>query len=1853
MRIVIDLQGAQSASSRNSGIGRCTLSLTQAIIRNKGQHEVIIALNGLFPDTIEPIRATLDGLLPQENIRVWYAPGPLRYFDRAGKWRRKAAELAREAFLNSLQPDVVHIMSLFEGLEDDAVTSIGLFAKNIPTTVTLYDLIPLIHRKLYLENPLVESWYQNKLDHLRRADLLLANSESSRQEGMKLLGFPQERAINVSAAADPQFCVKNISSEKEQQVRERYGLRKEFVMCGGCIDYRENAEGLIRAYATLPKSLRMQHQLAVVCSIQVETGRQLKKLAQEAGLAENEMILTGFVPEDDLIALYSLCKTFIFPSWHEGFGLPALEAMSCGAPVIASNTTSLLEVVGREDALFDPHDDHAIAERLSQVLTDRAFREGLIHHGLEQSRKFSWDQSAIRAIAAFERLHTTRPEPQQSLSVSGTRPKLAYISPLPPERSGISDYSAELLPELTRHYDIDVIVQQETITDPFIKENCSVRSADWFIGHGGLYDRVLYHFGNSPFHQHMFDLLARVPGVVVLHDFFLGHVMAHMELLGVSPNCWVLELYHSHGYRAVQERFNAADIADVIWQYPCNKTVIENALGIIVHSNNSRRLAEKWLGETSAKDWTVVPLLRSPILTTMRAEARHALGLSEDAFIVCSYGMLGPAKQNHRILDAWLSSSLSKDKRCLLLFVGENPSGSYGAGLVNAIGNSGCSDRIRVTGWVDTVQFRQYLAAADVGVQLRTLSRGETSATVLDCMKYGLSTIVNAHGSMADLPADAAWILPDDYEDVDLSKALETLWKDTEKRRAIGARAREVILTQHAPRICAGQYAQAIESYYEQARTGKAGLITAISSIEEAPAEKHEWLRLEQAIAQNRSPPVIKQLLVDVSALVEQDLKTGIQRVVRGVLKELVDNPPTGFRVEPVYGSPSEPVYRYARQFALRFLAGIKAQNSIAWVYRHARQFALRFLAGIKAQNSTVWGYRYARQFALRFLGCPDQTLLDEPVEAFTGDIFLGLDFHPYLVSQQAAFYQHLRRIGAKVYFVVHDLLPVSLPEAFPESAPAMHRAWLSTVAQADGAVCISRAVADELTEWLKVSGPGRLRPFTLGWSHHGADMQESVSSIGLPGNAGSVLSTLMSRPTFLAVGTIEPRKGYLQTIAAFEQLWAQGIDVNLVIVGYEGWKNLPATQRRTIPLIVSTLRNHPERDRRLHWLEGISDEYLEKVYAASTCLIATSEAEGFGLPLIEAAQSKLPIIARGIPVFREVAGDHAFYFCGSGPEALADSVHEWLALNKAGEAPRSDSMPWLTWKQSTQNLLNVIMGARWYRQWMPDDAHSFRGDDNRLDTQVIMKHIKTEAILQRDVNGRNTPSPPEADTILHERAVPEVRLLSLEPIHTIPAFEPKGDGYRLQDFLLYYDLKFVTHAYRGILGRTPDDHGFHHYLNKLREGKLSRVEVLGRLRYAPEGRSRRVKVKGLLPYFLVLSFLRIPVLGYLGRLAAGLLRLPALIKNLQSLDSFTHAELLALKEHVNLNTRQIQAMLNDLAGQCFASAEALGKGKADFAGLRQMLALKADRDALALKADRDELALKADRDELVLKADRDELALKADRLELGPLIADISKGMNNIASLRRTVVEQERRVWMLIEEARKRMPEPFTPEQIGSFADEGQHLLDAFYVSFEDEFRGTREEIMERLRVYLPFLEQAGVGGPDSPVLDLGCGRGEWLELLKQHDFKGIGVDINRVMLALCKEYGLEVAEGDALTFLRGQTAGSLGAVTGFHIIEHLRLKTLIQLMDEVLRALKPGGMVIFESPNPENLVTGACNFYTDPTHRNPLPPATARHLLEVRGFGRVDTLRLNPDESGMIGDGTLQRLLYGPQDYAVIGYK
>ena len=217
----------------------------------------------------------------------------------------------------------------------------------------------------------------------------------------------------------------------------------------------------------------------------------------------------------------------------------------------------------------------------------------------------------------------------------------------------------------------------------------------------------------------------------------------------------------------------------------------------------------------------------------------------------------------------------------------------------------------------------------------------------------------------------------------------------------------------------------------------------------------------------------------------------------------------------------------------------------------------------------------------------------------------------------------------------------------------------------------------------------------------------------------------------------------------------------------------------------------------------------------------------------------------------------------------------------------------------------------------------------------------------------------------------------------------------------------------------------------------------------------------------------------------------------------------------------------------------------------------------------------------------------------------------------------------------------------------------DALYVAFENKFRGTRQEIKERARVYLPTVERAlGTAGRGT-VLDVGCGRGEWLELLREQNIPAAGVDSNRLMVEECRSCGLSVERADVTEYLKAQQSAVFAAVTGFHIIEHLPLSVWIELLDESLRILKSGGVAIFETPNPENVLVGSNTFYFDPTHRNPLPSAVVQFIASERGFDPVEIVHLHPaDSENLLTESTpvankFNYYFYGPRDYAIVGWK
>ncbi|WP_338845962.1 glycosyltransferase [Massilia sp. W12] len=835
------------------------------------------------------------------------------------------------------------------------------------------------------------------------------------------------------------------------------------------------------------------------------------------------------------------------------------------------------------------------------------------------------------------------------------RPRLAFVSPLPPLPSGIADYSAELIPELARDFALELIVAQPELKLPWGRDLLPLRDLAWFEAHADSFDHILYHLGNSPMHSHMFSLLQRHPGVVVLHDFYLANVLDYMHHQHITPHAFMRELYESHGYSALLEQ-SKIGVVPSIWAYPCNKRVLDAAHGVIAHAAFPARLAQRWYGADYGRDWQVLPLLRGRAdlpdadLPQARSAARATLGLQEEDYVVCSFGMLGRTKHNLLLLQAFVASALASAAQCHLVFVGANEGGEYGRSMLEQIQAAGLGARIRITGFVDAAAYRQWLLAADCAVQLRIDSRGETSAAVLDCLLYGAPTIVNAHGSLAELPSHTVRQLPDLCTAEDLRDALENLWRNPAARAELRQAGLAHIASQHAPGIVGQAYRQALEHFANHGKQQRRrGLLHSIAHLaQEFPQEIEAGalINLAQSLADNQAASAPRRLLVDLSAMVQTDLKTGIQRVVRSILLALLADCPPGWRIEPVYSEGRNQPYRHA--------------------------------------------HRYMQQW----LGHDSLGLDDAPVQSLAGDIFLGLDLFMHGSTQNEPQLQAMRRRGVQIVFVVYDILPLLLPDRFPSGAAEDFGAWLQMAGRnSDALLCISRAVADEVHAWFTHTPPKRApqdAPLQLGWFHLGADLDASAPSQGLPENAAALLAQIQARPAFLMVGTVEPRKGHAMALQAFELLWARGVDVNLVIVGKQGWM---------VDALCQRLQTHAELGRRLFWLQGMSDEMLGKVYAASKVLLANSEGEGFGLPLIEAAQHGLPVLARNLPVFVEVMTEHAQFFQGGASE-LAQAAQDWLALDAAGAAPQSNAMRWLNWRESAQQLRQALLEGAWYRSW-------------------------------------------------------------------------------------------------------------------------------------------------------------------------------------------------------------------------------------------------------------------------------------------------------------------------------------------------------------------------------------------------------------------------------------------------------------------------------------------------------------------------------------------------------------------------
>ena len=400
MRILIDLQGCQSGS-HFGGIGRYSMSLAKAMLRFNSKHEFCLLLNSRLPNE-NLIRAEFADLMPQQNILTFDIPAFVAAENDLPTHTRMA-ELIREKRITEINPDLLHIASLFEGAGEDVVTSVGLLFPAERTAVTLYDLIPYLEQETYLTNQMLSDHYLNKFESLKRAGMVLSISEFSRTEAIDHTDIPAERIANISSAVDGQFSPLQIDAPSKFELLRKSGIDKPFLLFTGSFDSRKNHDRLVAAFAKIPLTLRLQYQLVIIGKGADHQLSRLRALGKKYGLNEKDLVFVGHVTDVDLVAFYNLCTLFVFPSLREGFGLPVLEAMSCGAPTIGSNKTSIPEVIGRVDALFDPEDVDDIAAKITAVLSDPTFHAELKQHGLDRAKYFSWTLSAERALAFFER----------------------------------------------------------------------------------------------------------------------------------------------------------------------------------------------------------------------------------------------------------------------------------------------------------------------------------------------------------------------------------------------------------------------------------------------------------------------------------------------------------------------------------------------------------------------------------------------------------------------------------------------------------------------------------------------------------------------------------------------------------------------------------------------------------------------------------------------------------------------------------------------------------------------------------------------------------------------------------------------------------------------------------------------------------------------------------------------------------------------------------------------------------------------------------------------------------------------------------------------------------------------------------------------------------------------------------------------------------------------------------------------------------------------------------------------------------------------------------------------------------
>ena len=1216
MRIAIDMQGAQS-ESRFRGIGRYSTELVKALIEGNPKDEFILVMNGAFLRTVEPIKEEFRPFNRNTTTAVWFPPTDVvgECFSPSD-WRRELAERAREFFIAEFEPDLLLITSLFEGYTDPAVITIRKYRPEIVTATIFYDLIPLLNPDIYLDpHPVFKAAYLERIEQLKSSTFILAISESAEKEAVEHLGMNYPTSVNISAGCNDIFKESDIEPSQHEALKKKFSIKREFILYTGGSDGRKNLNRLIEAYARLPDTTRQSYQLILAGKMPEDNVAAFKALSKKLSLTAEEVIWTGYVSDGEMVYLYNTCRCFVLPSIHEGFGLPALEALMCGALVIGSKATSIPEVIGYEEALFDPLDVNDIMTKLKSALTDEDFRSRVIEGTSPQKSVFSWKASARKAKEIFEALgnpsqkfeaHTSRAMRIMDL-INATRACLPHHDPhVEIEVSEGLSHLFNTTPRRQLFIDISELIQSEhktgvqRVVRSYLKHlmvspplGFSIEPVFATSHHGYRYARPSINGGINP------SAISQEEAKDIFYqagDLFLAMDMQHYVQLKEKA------FYHQMMESQVKVFFFIYDLLPLqfpsYFPDPSLPALHERWLEMISTLDGaiciSKSVADEFdgflrqKGLTPKRDFTNTFIHlgcdiqeKGEVLELNGEEKDFLERLKKRPTFLC-VGTIEPRKCQDQILHAF--NQLWKEKQDInLVFVGAEGWGH--SDLVQCIDHHPEAG-IRLF-WQKRASDSLLSGIYNTASCLLFASLNEGfGLPIVEASRYGLDLILRETPIFREVAGDHAFYF-EGLASSDLKKAV-LQWIDLKSHQAQPPSI-------DMPRLT-----------WEESTEALKGVLRGMSGA------KH-------------------QLLIDISALVIHDAGTGIQRVVKNLVDYFLLNPPKGYRIELVYATATE-------------------------------------------------GYRYARTYrAKKYAEVLEP--IDDLIEVSPGDIFFGLDMNPDVQPLHADYYQKIRASGVTTCFMVYDLLCHEMPYYFEPAVVKTYHQWLDVATSGDAVICISQSVVSSLKRWISQSPEFKNPTLSIDWAHLGAepfqaktDWEPSKEVIDpLPQN---------QNPTFLMVGTMEPRKGHEQALDAFEILWEKGLKVNLVIMGKRGWLTQSLSKR---------LEAHQEFNRQLYWFEQADDRMLGKAYSSADCLLAASFGEGFGLPLIEAASFCVPILARDLPVFHEVAGDYATYFEGQDEEDMASAIEAWLKTSPDDPSRDSGKITINTWAMCGQKIGGLL----------------------------------------------------------------------------------------------------------------------------------------------------------------------------------------------------------------------------------------------------------------------------------------------------------------------------------------------------------------------------------------------------------------------------------------------------------------------------------------------------------------------------------------------------------------------------------